>query len=324
MLVVEDNEINQRVAREILERLGATVEFASNGIEALDKADPGHDIIFMDIQMPEMDGYEATKRLRQVDLFREKPIIAMTAGVFKEDKRRCFEAGMDDFVMKPVTPDSLVAIMKKWVSEDKIRVVTSTKEGVQQLPKVPGVDMDEARSRFSSNPGLYVDLLREFSSDYKDIHAQVKHLVKEEDMEKLKRFFHTLKGVSANLALPQLRSLFLEAEEACDGDLSGLDEIVIEIQDNILAIDRAISKYDKFAQQGLVEGINNFQVKNLILKLDELLQLNDIECEEVWRRLREQLSPHIPENELSELDALIDGLDFDTARNRLAKIGSRL
>ena len=324
VLVVEDNEINQRVAREILERLGATVEFASNGIEALEKADPGHDIIFMDIQMPEMDGYEATKRLRQVDLFREKPIIAMTAGVFKEDKRRCFEAGMDDFVMKPVTPDSLVAIMKKWVSEDKIRVVTSTKEGVQQLPKVPGVDMDEARSRFSSNPGLYVDLLREFSSDYKDIHAQVKHLVKEEDMEKLKRFFHTLKGVSANLALPQLRSLFLEAEEACDGDLSGLDEIVIEIQDNILAIDRAISKYDKFAQQGLVEGINNFQVKNLILKLDELLQLNDIECEEVWRRLREQLSPHIPENELSELDALIDGLDFDTARNRLAKIGSRL
>ncbi|MCB0280962.1 MAG: response regulator [Calditrichae bacterium] len=114
ILLVEDNEINQKVAKKILEKLGHHVDFAFNGIDAIEKfSQKKYDMIFMDIQMPVLDGIEATRRIRAQQEDEHIPIVAMTANASSEDKRKCIEAGMDDFIAKPVKKDDIASILDK-------------------------------------------------------------------------------------------------------------------------------------------------------------------------------------------------------------------
>jgi CheY-like chemotaxis protein len=118
VLVAEDNEVNQKVAAKILEKLGYRVELAENGKEALAAcARRRYDAVLMDGQMPGMDGYEATRRIRERETRggRRVPIIAMTASAMKGDREKCLEAGMDDYLTKPVTPETVEAVLRKWV-----------------------------------------------------------------------------------------------------------------------------------------------------------------------------------------------------------------
>lgn len=117
ILVVEDNKINQTVVLKVLERLGAKADIANNGFEALEKVqEKGYDLIFMDMEMPEMDGIEATQRIKALKNLPSQPVIvAMTANVTSEDKMRCFEAGMQDFISKPITLQSTKAALVRWV-----------------------------------------------------------------------------------------------------------------------------------------------------------------------------------------------------------------
>jgi PAS domain S-box-containing protein len=118
VLVAEDNEVNQKVAVHILEKLGYRVEVAENGREALQACQrTRYDAVLMDAQMPGIDGYEATRRIRALEgTGRRMPIVAMTASAMKGDRERCLEAGMDDYVSKPVTPDDLARVLQRWVS----------------------------------------------------------------------------------------------------------------------------------------------------------------------------------------------------------------
>ena len=116
ILVAEDNVINQKVAISLFESLGYTIDVANNGLEVIDKARKQfYDVIFMDIQMPEMDGYETTQHL--LKMFEKKPrpvIIAMTAFALEGDKEKCIEAGMDDYISKPILIEDIVVAINKW------------------------------------------------------------------------------------------------------------------------------------------------------------------------------------------------------------------
>ena len=116
VLLVEDNELNQELAMEVLTMNGINVEVASNGMEALKLLDEQtFDGILMDCQMPIMDGYEATRKIREQDKFRELPVIAMTANVMKHDVEKCLEVGMNDHIAKPLDPDVMFLTMAKWI-----------------------------------------------------------------------------------------------------------------------------------------------------------------------------------------------------------------
>ena len=117
ILVVEDNPVNRRVATRMLERMGCQVEHAENGAEAVARCQKkGYDLIFMDVHMPEMDGLEATSRIRKAEAEgRRTPIVAMTASAMREDREQCLEAGMDDYVAKPVQLDLLAAVLRRHV-----------------------------------------------------------------------------------------------------------------------------------------------------------------------------------------------------------------
>ncbi len=338
VLVVEDNEINQLVAREILERCGVQVEFASNGLEALERVHEGIDLVFMDIQMPEMDGYEATRQLRRRHGLKDLPIIAMTAGVFKEDRQRCFEAGMNDFLMKPVTPDSVHAVLIKWV--DPAKVSYGPPGGQEEVDAVqagaidiPGADMKEVAKRFGHDNSLYLELLSKFVDECQGLPARVEEMsagdqAGEEGREELRRLFHTMKGVAANLALGRLRDLFLQAEKevAAGGeDLSGhLDAISRQVLQIRSSLEEVLGPVSGMDGEKIEDKSNYSELKNIISKLDELLELNDIECEALWADLRKRLTDIVPEDDLSEIDSLISELEFEYARDRLADITTRL
>jgi CheY-like chemotaxis protein len=169
ILLVEDNEINRQVAKEILAGAGFVVELAGNGLEAIervsDTATP-FDALLMDIQMPVMDGFEATRNIREGLQNGILPIIAMTAHVMESDRQSCFQAGMNDYVPKPIDPDQLIATITYWT---KTRVGTPPVAQKSEKPRptityelpdsLRGVNIETALKRMSGNKQLLIKLL---------------------------------------------------------------------------------------------------------------------------------------------------------------------
>gem|GEM_PF-658646 len=342
ILVVEDNEINQMVAREILVKHGATVEFANNGLEALEKASTDHDLILMDVQMPEMDGYEATRILKKRPNIGKIPIIAMTASVFRQDRQRCARAGMDDFIMKPVTPESLMAVLKKWIPEEKQRILSPSSdeqhgdtmqnhaEKTWNTGEVPGADMEQVRSRFGQDLSLYLELLERFVSDMEGLSQHLETLIEKGRFSELKRFFHTQKGVCLNLALNELGAHFLQAEMKSTQEPEALWGIIPAIEKKIASIASFIEETGnkrgelKAEREKPAADRDNAELLQKILELDELLQLNDIESESIWHELRAELRTIIPKEPIHQITDLIAEMEFEAASAMLQEICSNL
>ena len=219
ILLVEDNVINQQVAREILEGAGVSVIIAGNGREALEALEQGRfDGVLMDVQMPEMDGIEATRALRRADRFDDLPVIAMTANAMAGDRERCLEAGMNDYVSKPIDPNELFRVLERWVkATDGEGEPRQAKPGQEAVPApgdrsetedsfetLPGFDVEEGLSRVRGNRELYGRLLRDLAQEHAgDAHA-VKDALAGEDSELAHRLVHTLKGLAGNLSATRL------------------------------------------------------------------------------------------------------------------------
>jgi two-component system, sensor histidine kinase and response regulator len=238
ILVVEDNPVNRKVARGMIEKLGFSVEMACNGQEALEALRSSQfDLVIMDCQMPEMDGYEATARLRNPvygTLRSHVPVIAMTANAMKGDREKCLKAGMDDYVSKPINPPELAAAIERWIDRS------------HPTPKTaPAADATAAAEK-SGNPSAVplaaseqsdfnpADLLDRLSGDQELATVVVQSFVEEvqhqmiefrqamdgADSAEGQRLAHSIKGASGSVACPRLQEIALRAEAACrDGRL---------------------------------------------------------------------------------------------------------
>ncbi|MCK5728539.1 MAG: response regulator [Methylococcales bacterium] len=218
ILLVEDNLINQRVARELLERKGIKVTIANNGKEAIDiLSKHTFDLVLMDVQMPVMDGYQASIEIRKYLTKKTLPIVALTAHAMQEDKERCLSVEMNDYLAKPINPELLYSTLGKYLGNVKLsqpikQTIVIKKKTVDTFPKIAGIDFQEGLLRLRENRKLYMKLLEMFIQEHKDSFDEIKQKIKDSDFKGATMKAHTLKGVGANLGAKALSNVAGELE----------------------------------------------------------------------------------------------------------------
>ncbi|EYC52638.1 histidine kinase [Hylemonella gracilis str. Niagara R] len=228
LLVVEDNEINQQVAQELLTGVGFEVDIADNGQIALEKvaqAQPPYDLVLMDMQMPVMDGVTATQELRKTLSPAQLPVVAMTANAMQHDRERCQAAGMQDFVAKPIEPEQLWRALLRWIPartsasdaqarDSETTLTTVATVATSAMPEttiavpedIEGLDVAAGLRRVMHKPDRYVALLRKFMESQRDLVDTLTQALDTQDTLAAIRITHTAKGVSGNVGAVRLQA----------------------------------------------------------------------------------------------------------------------
>jgi PAS domain S-box-containing protein len=335
LLVAEDNEINQQVAREILESAGLVVEIANNGREALEKTRSNfYDAVLMDIQMPEMDGLQATAALRQDGRFVDLPIIAMTAHAMAGDREQSLQAGMNDHVNKPIDPDALFAVLLRWVRPGKPQavsglrrpqpVLTPDRETVGHgIEALPGIDRATGLRRVAGNETLYDKLLLDFCRDFADSLDQARAAVAEGKLTDAQRQVHTLKGVAGNIGAMELHRATEELESAMRlGDLDTVGTLLPEAERQLSVVIRGLEPVAQRARAARAEAeaaktdaegrVDRSAFESALRTLAELVSKNDPEADHALEHLRSVLKG-ARQKEVDRIAQALDLFDFRSA-----------
>ncbi|MCP4044300.1 MAG: response regulator, partial [Gammaproteobacteria bacterium] len=342
VLLAEDNYINQQVAREILESTGLVVDIAGNGLEAVEMVARSHELatagagytaVLMDVQMPEMNGYEATRLLRKDPRNGALPIIAMTAYAMASDEKECLAAGMNGYLSKPVNHDKLYTLLARSIKPGRrtgekkaIAGAVPTGAAVEGFPAdLPGIHIDSLLDRVEGNRRLAEKLLRKFARDHLNTAGIIRDVLRDGDWERAAGLIHTLKGVAGNLSA---RSLHRAAEklvehlrEAGPGDAAGLVDALEEALDEVIAsveclpmeqgpqIDaRPPSEVDIEALAPLFEEMETYLKHNNAKAMDTLKKLNQLLCGQG------------SDSELEQLEACLDFFDVEGAQMALRRL----
>lgn len=331
-LLVEDNEINQQVAREMLEDVGLVVDVASDGAEAIRRiAEKPYAVVFMDVQMPVMDGLEATQRIRSNPKYARLPIIAMTANALEADKQACLKVGMNDHVGKPIAMTELVAALTKWIVPEtrvakpvpsRVIPVSSLDTGAESSPLL---DTRLGLSRVRGNRVLYRRLLGDFARKFCDVGDEIRKGMVCGDAVVVRRLAHTLMGAAGNIGAMVLYGHAQELEAQLrqpDGDryLALIDQC----QESVTALINHISEIlssstqDNAPLDASSGQSRQVDVKELRAFLDLLTQ-NDTQALTAFEHIEASLE-RVDPDAVSVLDVAIRQFNFTEAK----KIGEAL
>jgi PAS domain S-box-containing protein len=273
VLLVEDNEVNREVALGLLGEAGVEVETAAHGREALQalRREPaGFDAVLMDVHMPEMDGYDATREIRDDPELEWIPIVAMTAGALEEDRMRCLEAGMDDHVAKPVDLEDLFGKLARWIEKGRerggeraraARVRPFSTEAEDQESDEAGVDPDALRAagvnplrglrNAGGNESLYRRILRRFVATQSEAPDGIRQALLEGDEETAVRMAHTLKGLAGTVGADDLRRRAEELEAALrEGDDPNVRRRLASVEADLVQIRAAMISHERGPDAG--------------------------------------------------------------------------
>ncbi len=298
ILLTEDNEINQQVASELLESAGFLVDLANDGSEAIsilnDEYDSGgYDLVFMDLLMPVLDGYSATREMRKNPRFAELPVIAMTADAMSGIKEKCLEAGMNDYITKPLDPQSVFRVMVEWIKPQKrsdtyTPIVAMKEETVQvTLPDLEGFDTRLGLLRVNANVKLYKNLLLKFLESNESAVDDIRGNYNSGDKETAIRIAHTLKGVAGNLGHEILQEEAAKVEqELKNNPLADLDMLLGNLENVLSPALKEISRWKKVLEDGKpndssssVSGEVDMELlRELCSELEDLLKSDDFEA----------------------------------------------
>ncbi len=274
LLVVEDNEINQQVARELLALLGISVTVAENGVAALACLEnETFDGVLMDMQMPVMDGVTATREIRKLARFVDLPIIAMTANAMGSDQEKCLAAGMNDHIAKPIDPDKMLATLSRWIvpahPASLPAAAPSAPQGPQALPELAGVNVAEGVRRMGGNLAAYFTVLEKFRRNQERVVENIRSALNDGAQELAERLAHTLKGVSGTLGAQALQAQAAELEAALRaGDAtSAVEDLLPPIETALnhlfATIDAALESRRKAAQNAPPAALGHFDAAAL-------------------------------------------------------------
>ena len=333
VLLVEDNEINQQVAEELLSQAGIHVTIANHGQEGVDTLagrPEAFDAVLMDIQMPVMDGYAATGELRKDARFNTLPIIAMTANAMAGDRDKALAAGMNDHVAKPIDVAELFEVLSRWVQipEERrspepqvLEKPESSPQKASSLPALPGVDTQSGLARVGGKVAVYRKILRQFANSQADAPARIRNALASGDRVTAKREAHTLKGVAGNIGAEEVQAAAKRLETVIQ---HGADiEAPIAELEQILGglVESLTSLTANQATAGVAPS--NVEVSGLLPKLDRLQALlEDYDAEAV--NLVSELESQVAHTEFAQpiraIGERIDEFEFDEALERLSAL----
>ncbi len=347
VLLVEDNALNQEVATEILKSAGAIVNIASNGMQAVDAVSSSYyDIVLMDLQMPVMGGYEATSLIRINQKYKNLPIIAMTAHAMQGAKEECLAAGMNDYVSKPIEPDQLFSVIKKWIKpaiaggntqqiKNTSEIVNMTNEIADEnntdieLPEsIPGIDIESGVKRLSGNRKLYRKLLIDFSASYSSLPQDIGKAIKESSADTALRLAHTLKGVAGNISAYDIQNIASNLENAIsqnakeeyEGLLSRLGEAFKSFNELI----KGLKETTKAADSNTDEKPPLTEVEPVLRKLAMLIWEDNVDAGNGLEELKKCIGGSRFSEEIQALTESIGNFDFEAAKDPLQKIACKM
>ena len=340
VLLVEDHPVNRRVATEIFKNAGLKVDIAINGVEAVEAVRrKKYNAVFMDIQMPEMDGIEATQIIRKTQSMKDLPIIAVTAHVMHRNRQKCFDAGMNDYIAKPIDRKKLLGALRKIISVPVIsqalkpnpnpKIEQSPEHTEPEIDNLPGLNVKDGIRRLAGDRELYFDLLVFLCDDKKDFIKNFKGLIAEKDFENATIQAHALKGSAATVAAFNLSAAAKKLEHTCsendpDTILKTLELVDQELK-QIIATSRSISLKSKEVKQNKKSqklGCDPAKALELLKALNVSLQEYDpLESDKLIKVVKTalgDLSEHGEiESMLNELSNQTDAYDFDEAAQTL-------
>jgi len=341
VLLVEDNEMNQELAIELLTNNGLLVTLAENGQEAVDElTKQSFDGILMDCQMPVMDGYTATKTIRAQEQYETLPIIAMTANAMAEDKARVVACGMNDHIAKPINVNSMFITMAKWITpKDPKKRIKIEKESPDidvneaEIPSVLGIDTEAGLAVTQNNKALYMKLLKRFTSSYQDFEQLFLAATQDSDVKAATRCAHTLKGTAGNIGAKAIQNAAKALEHACEqADESGntlingemnaeIQRLLNEVLKELVPV---VNELTKLAEP--VKSVTESQVLDrekvtpLFTELEELIEDFDTDASDVLEKLDPIFQGTEYYQQLSQLIEAVEAYDFDTAGTVFEKL----
>ena len=340
LLLVEDNEINQNVACEILGSARMEIDIADNGKQAIEKTDAKtYDLVLMDIQMPVMDGRQATRCIRENPKHDDLPIIAMTAEAMSGDREKCIAAGMNDYISKPIDTVQLFATLLKYAKPRSLKPAITPpiqddpiKPAPLKLPEaLPGIYVSDGVHRLAGNSRLFVSLLSNFSKQYGDLPQNISHMLKSEDVPQALQQVHMLKGIAGNFSAKSLYAACIELEGVLkEGSitlampyLGTMTEAFEEVLQSIRILESLAEDTHTRAQSvPQAESVkrNMEDLKATLVTLKVYLQNNDLEAEDCITQLQKDFMNTPYEKGLKVLAAKIEAFEFEDALHVLQNI----
>ncbi|NOQ47016.1 MAG: response regulator, partial [Desulfobulbaceae bacterium] len=333
VLLVEDNEINQELAMELLSSNGILVEVAGNGLEALDILQKNEfDGVLMDCQMPVMDGYEATRRIRGQERYKDLPVLAMTANAMAGDRDKVLDAGMNDHIAKPINVREMFTIMAKWITpSEPLRESAGSHQSVNsetiEIPQLPGIDIAAGLATCQGNRKLYQKLLIKVLHGEADFVEQFREAQQSEDPQAATRCAHTLKGVAGNIAAAEVQKAAEALEFACKENKPA-DKIERLIENVALTLSPVLEGLETIpataaSSKKPVETLNPEKFQSLLLQLRELLEDDDTDSSDIIETLEDLPGIEFYLSEIKRLSKAVDEYDFEMALEELDKLEQR-
>ncbi len=325
ILLVEDNEINQLVACEMLRGVGLEVDVADNGqiavnsVEARLAEQRPYDLVLMDMQMPVMDGVTASRLLRETHSAQTLPIVAMTANAMRADRDRCLEAGMNGFVTKPINPEALWQALLRWIAirpglgvqaapapaamngDTAVAMDASVADILQALRKASDLDVHGGMQRTNNNPAFYLSLLKKFVAGQADAVQRIQRSLQDGDRSDAERMAHSLKGVAGNLGASALQHAAEHLETALrtgvpEGQVHAAAMRAQGQLDRLLAALRAVPGFlqSAISSQATLTDAERCASEKVLQQIKALLQEDDSAALELWESHASALSALIP------------------------------
>ncbi len=344
ILLVEDNLINQEVATIILKGVGLEVDIASNGkvaVERLMALNPTdrewYDAVLMDVQMPEMDGYEATGTLRKDQRFSDLPIIAMTAHALKGDREACLDAGMNDFVSKPIEEEVLFQVLLRWIKPQARRTDLPPDPPAPDLAETPqarmardkGLDITAGLERFKGNMQVYFNMLNHFLESNREAAREIQELIDAGEHTEAEKRVHSLKGISGNLGLGELYdasvSLDNTLKTGASEKLGELLDTFAQAMEKVLQAIASLEPQEPRKEMPPAMAIEPEALLTLMTRLEQELKKSSSKARHSSNELRRLLQGHLDyAQEVQQLEESIFRLDTDKALEALYALARKL